>query len=235
LAKLLNIYFTSMTKLLFKYKGTLDKYIGDAVMAFWGAPLEVGNHALLACECAFEMLNHLDELNNTFRNNKLPTIDIGIGINSGDVNVGTMGSEIIRSYTVLGDNVNLTARLEAINKEYGTKIIISENTYHAIKDHFICREVDKVRVKGKKIPVRIYELIDKRRFDAQLKAAIDEYETAYSFYTAKDFLKAKDYFTRSSELFYGDSLSQLYIDRCNYYLEHPPSEDWDGVHQSNYK
>jgi adenylate cyclase len=224
-----------MTKLIFKFNGTLDKYMGDAIMAFWGAPLEIKNHALLACECAFEMLNQLDQLNFNLRKNKLPTINIGIGLTSGEVNVGTMGSDIVRSYTVLGDNVNLAARLEAINKEYGTKIIISEPTYLAIKDHFICREIDKVRVKGKQIPVKIYELIDRNNFDAHLTVTLEEFNLAYTSYHEKDFLKAKTHFEKTSHLLSGDPVSDMYIERCNHYLENPPDENWDGVHKSHYK
>ncbi|MES2856460.1 MAG: adenylate/guanylate cyclase domain-containing protein, partial [Bdellovibrionota bacterium] len=159
LSDLLNSYLTPMTNLVFEHKGTLDKYMGDAVMAFWGAPIHFKDHAKHACRCALAMIVKLKELQAEYRAQNLPEIDIGIGLNTGDMSVGNMGSDTVRSYTVMGDSVNLGSRLEGINKEYGTRIIISEFTYAAVKDSFICREVDWVRVKGKVQPVRIFELI----------------------------------------------------------------------------
>ncbi|MDX9897411.1 MAG: CHASE2 domain-containing protein [Spirochaetia bacterium] len=154
----LNIYFTAMTDLAIEYSGTLDKYIGDAMMAFWGAPLPLANHAVLACKCALKQMKVLDELNNSWPEAK--HIHIGIGINTGIMTVGNMGSKQRMNYTSMGDNVNLCSRLEATNKEYGTSIIISEYTYAQVKDTFIVRELDNIRVKGKNKPVLIYELVD---------------------------------------------------------------------------
>ena len=159
LSSLLNSYLTPMTNLVFKHKGTLDKYMGDAIMSFWGAPIHFPDHAVHACRCALAMLVKLKELQADYRAKGLPEIDIGIGLNSGDMSVGNMGSDTVRSYTVMGDAVNLASRLEGINKQYGTRIIISEFTYKAVKDSFVTREVDWVRVKGKTEPVRIFELI----------------------------------------------------------------------------
>ncbi len=158
LVTLLNEYLTAMTDCLMDYRGTLDKYIGDAIMGFWGAPIPQEDHALLACKCALKQMELLDDLNSKWPQEK--QIHIGIGLNSGVTTVGNMGSEGRMNYTVMGDNVNLASRLEGINKQYYTSIVISESTYEKVKDRgAITRELDDIRVKGKRKPVRIYELI----------------------------------------------------------------------------
>lgn len=154
----MNEYFTIMTDIVLKYKGTLDKYMGDAIMAFWGAPIEYDRHALLACKTAIEMIEHLPNLKAKWPEN-LRNFDIGIGINTGPAVAGNTGSELRKDYTILGDTVNLGSRLEGVNKTYGTRIIISEYTYEYVKDFVVARELDLIRVKGKTEPVRIYELI----------------------------------------------------------------------------
>jgi adenylate cyclase len=159
----LNEYLEAMTNIVIKYEGTLDKYIGDAIMAFWGAPIPQENHALLACKAAVEMmyvLNGLNEKWRTLKSDSKPPLNIGIGLNTGDMHVALMGSSSRMDYTLIGDNVNLGSRIEGINKEYRTNIIISEFTYDYVKDHVIVRELDLVRVKGKQYPVKLYELID---------------------------------------------------------------------------
>ena len=156
----LNIYLQTMTDIVLKTNGTLDKYIGDAIMAFWGAPIPQDDHALLACAASIEMIHELDRLNATWEKEGKPRLDIGVGLNSGDMVVGNMGSSSRMDYTLMGDNVNLGSRLEGTNKVYSTTIIISEFTYEKVKDHIIARELDLIRVKGKAKPVKIYELID---------------------------------------------------------------------------
>lgn len=154
----LNVYLTAMTDLALDYGGTLDKYMGDAIMCFWGAPLPQADHAVLACKCALKQMIVLEELNKGWPEAK--HINIGIGLNTGIMTVGNMGSKMRMNYTLMGDHVNLGSRLEATNKEYGTRIIISEFTYALVKDKFIVRELDNIRVKGKNKPVLIYELVD---------------------------------------------------------------------------
>ncbi len=154
----LNLYLTAMTDIILEYGGTLDKYVGDEVMCFWGAPIPQQDHALLACQCALRQMEKLHELNEGWPENK--RINIGIGLNSGVMTVGNMGSPGRMNYTLMGDNVNLGARLEGTNKQYGTNIIVSEFTYGLVKDHFIFRELDNIRVKGKNKPVLIFELVD---------------------------------------------------------------------------
>lgn len=155
----LNIYLQSMTDIILKYYGTLDKYIGDAVMAFWGAPVEMDDHALNACKAAIEMMDALKVMNVKWEAENKPTLEIGIGINTGDMIVGNMGSASRMDYTLMGDNVNLGSRLEGTNKFYKTGIIISEFTYQYVKDYVIVRELDLIRVKGKAMPVKIFELM----------------------------------------------------------------------------
>ncbi len=156
----LNEYLQSMTDIVFKYNGTLDKYVGDEIMAFWGAPVELENHALDACKAALQMGIDLEILNQNWTAQGRPILKIGIGLNSGEMVVGNMGSSSRMDYTLMGDNVNLGARLEGTNKVYGTLIIISEFTYEHVKDLVIVRELDLIKVKGKTKPVKIYELID---------------------------------------------------------------------------
>jgi adenylate cyclase len=154
----LNDYLTAMTDIIMDYEGTLDKYVGDEIMCFWGAPIPQADHAMLACKCALRQMEVLNELNSSWPPEK--QINIGIGLNSGIMTVGNMGSLGRMNYTLTGDNVNLGARLEGTNKQYKTNIIISEYTYGLVKDRVIARELDNIRVKGKNKPVLIYELVD---------------------------------------------------------------------------
>jgi adenylate cyclase len=154
----LNVYLTAMTDIVLEYNGTLDKYIGDAIMCFWGAPLPQEEHAILACKCALKQIQTLKKLNEDWPEEK--RINIGIGINSGVMTVGNMGSLGRMNYTLMGDHVNLGSRLEGTNKEYATNIIMSEFTYASVADSVVVRDLDNIRVKGKNKPVGIYELID---------------------------------------------------------------------------
>jgi class 3 adenylate cyclase/CHASE2 domain-containing sensor protein len=157
LVKLLNRYLNEMTNIIIETNGTLDKYIGDAIMCFWGAPNPQNNHTELACIAALKQIENLKELNSVLP--EAHKLKIGIGLNSGIVTVGNMGSNRQMNYTVMGDNVNLGSRLEGLNKNYGTSIIVSEYTYASVKDKFIFRELDNIKVKGKNKPVKIYELL----------------------------------------------------------------------------
>ena len=154
----LNLYLTAMTDIIIDYQGTLDKYVGDEIMCFWGAPLPQQDHAILACKCALRQMEVLRQLNEDWP--KETRLDIGIGVNSGQMTVANMGSLGRMNYTLMGDNVNLGARLEGTNKTYKTNIIISEHTYGTVKDQVVARELDNIRVKGKNKPVVIYELLD---------------------------------------------------------------------------
>ncbi len=230
LSDLLNSYLTPMTELVFKNRGTLDKYMGDAIMAFFGAPIAFPDHAKFACRCALQSLDKLFELQKEYERKGLPTIDIGIGLNTGDVSVGNMGSETVRSYTVMGDAVNLGSRLEGINKQYGTRIILSEMTYNEVKDSFVCREVDWVRVKGKALPVKIYELIAENKVPSSSVAEMLKwFQEGYQNYHDKAWQRGLECFSKALDINPDDSVSKLYMQRCQDFLLEPPGEDWDGV------
>ena len=235
LSQLLNRYLTPMTDLVFQNRGTLDKYMGDAIMAFFGAPLPYQDHAKQACRCALLSLEKLTLLRNEFKREGLPEIDIGIGLNTGDVSVGNMGSVSIRSYTVIGDAVNLASRLEGLNKHYGTHILLSEWTYAEIKDDFTCREIDWVRVHGKEQPVRIYELIKEGNVSVQTQQMLKLFSLGYQNYRQKRWNQAIEDFNQALNQGLEDPVCRLYIRRCQEYQTDPPKENWDGVFQMKTK
>jgi len=229
LVHLLNEYLTVMTDIVFKYDGLLDKYMGDAIMAVYGAPLDQPDHPLRACRTALEMMEALKKLQKKWADEGRPVLNIGVGINSGDMVVGNMGSQMRFDYTVMGDAVNLGSRLEGINKEYGTNIVISEYTYEAVKDVMLCRELDAVRVKGKKLPVRIYELICERKDAALHDAYLKQFEAGLDRYKQAQWDEAVAAFRKVLEIRPGDPPSELYIRRCAELKENPPPLPWDGV------
>jgi adenylate cyclase len=158
-SELLNLYFTPMSAVITAHQGTIDKYIGDAIMAMFGAPINYKEHAFLACSAALGCVEQLNKINDDFAKRNWPLIRAGIGINSGFMNAGNIGSETIQNYTVIGDSVNLASRVQALNKEYNTQILITEFTYELVKDQFVCREIDRVVLRGRHEPIRIYELV----------------------------------------------------------------------------
>jgi adenylate cyclase len=189
LVKLMNEYFTAMTQEVFRQRGSLDKYIGDAVMAVFGAPVAEPEHPRLACRAALGMVSALRTLQEQWRKAGKPSVDIGIGINTGPMVVGNMGSASRFNYTVVGDAVNLASRIESLNKTYGTNILVSETTYERVRDEFrAAREVDRVRVRGRTQPVRLYELIPEGRY-ATLEW-LDEFRAAYDAMRAGDMARA---------------------------------------------
>ncbi len=227
LVSFLNEYLQEMTEIILKYQGTLDKYEGDAIMAFWNAPLPLYDHALNACLAALENQSKLAELRAKWAKEGKPQISARIGINTGDAVVGNMGSRDRFDYTAMGDDVNLGSRLEGINKQYGTRIIISESTYRDVKDKLLTRELDLIRVKGKNEPVRIYELIGKKESAAaDMQTALDVFARALASYRQKDFLAAKQYF----ESIKNDPPSEIFAKRCEEFMKNPPEDNWDGVY-----
>ncbi|MCB0394406.1 MAG: adenylate/guanylate cyclase domain-containing protein, partial [Bdellovibrionales bacterium] len=235
LGDFLNEYLTPMTHLVFQNRGTLDKYMGDAVMAFFGAPINYPEHAKMACKTALAMIQKLDELNIEFEKKGYPKIAIGVGVNTGEMSVGNMGSDIVRSYTVMGDAVNLGSRLEGINKEYGTQIIISEFTFGDVKNDFITREVDWVRVKGKLEPVRIFELIGEKVSSSDQAQVIELFKDGFTRYHDRNFNEALNLFEKALSIDPKDAPSQLYLKRCSNYADTPPPTDWDGVFEMKTK
>jgi len=242
LAVFLNGYLSDMTRIVFSTRGTLDKYIGDAVMAFWGAPYEDGQHAVQACIAALEMMKGVRELQKKWTAEGKPALDIGIGLNSGVASVGNMGSELRYGYTALGDAVNLSSRLEGLNKDYGTHIIANESTYAAAKGSgFLFRELDMIRVKGKLQPVTIYELLA-RHSDLQqdgsmveLLTRIQKFQEARKLYRQRNWTDAQRTFQALLDRWPGDGPSLVYCRRCQEYLAEEPLPDWDGVFTMTHK
>lgn len=230
LVHLLNEYLTAMTDIVFKYEGTLDKYMGDAIMAVFGAPVDQPDHASRACQTALEMLNELSVLQKKWLEEGKPVLNIGVGINSGEMVVGNMGSQMRFDYTVMGDMVNLGSRLEGINKEYASNIIISEFTYEAAKDSMCCRELDWVRVKGKKQPVKIYELLGKKNDESKYRAFISQFEEGLALYRAMKWDDAIAAFQKVLTIKSVDETSRIYIERCKSLKENPPPAPWDGIY-----
>jgi adenylate cyclase len=230
LVRLLNEYLGAMTDVLFQNLGTLDKYIGDAIMAFWGSPYPQNDHAERACRCAIEMTHTLKRLNAQWENEGRKRISIGIGLNTGRVNVGNMGSAKRLSWTVMGDNVNLASRLEGMTKQYRTQIVISESTYRRVGERFVCRDLDRIRVKGKLQPVGIYELLDvaeeRPRYDALLTA----FERAMNAYREQNWREAAARFGELLASFPDDGPTQVFLDRAMDFMQNAPAPDWDGVY-----
>jgi adenylate cyclase len=229
LVHLLNEYLTAMTDIVFKYDGLLDKYMGDAIMAVYGAPLDQPDHPLRACRTALDMIEALKKLQDKWSAEGRPVLNIGVGINTGEMVVGNMGSQMRFDYTVMGDSVNLGSRLEGINKEYGTNIVISEFTYEAVKDTLLCRELDSVRVKGKKLPVRIYELVGVRADAPKWEQFLAYFNDGLAKYKGMQWDDAIAAFRKTAEIRPGDPPAEMYIGRCLELKAHPPEGAWDGV------
>jgi len=230
LVHLLNEYFGAMTEIIFSYQGTLDKYIGDAIMAFWGSPYPQQDHAFRSCSCALEMVRGLEKLNVKWRNEGRPPIAVGIGLNTGLVNVGNMGSDRRLAWTVMGDNVNLASRLEGITKQYHSKLVISEATYREVASQFVCRELDKIKVKGKNLPVNIYELLDVAAERPKYEALLQQFDHAMAAYHSQDWQEAADRFAQILAIYPDDGPTQAFLERAEEFIEEAPQADWDGVY-----
>ncbi len=231
LVGLLNEYLTAMTDIVIRHDGIIDKYEGDALMAEFGAPIPLPDHALRACQAALEMQETLAGLREKWTGEGKPALEARIGVNTGVVLVGNMGSRYVMDYTVMGDNVNLASRLEGTNKVYGTGICISEMTFNAASPEVACRELDLIRVKGKTRPVRIYEVLGtiEQGIPAGKASLIERFEMALVMYRERAFGDALDYFENILQVDPEDGPSRIYRQRCRAYLENPPPEDWDGV------
>ena len=214
LVKLLNVYLTKMTEQVFRNNGTLDKYIGDAIMAVYGAPVQRDDHAILACRTALDMMKELTSLQKMWMKQGIPSIDIGIGINTGPMIVGNMGSETRFDYTVIGDAVNLGSRIEHLNKTYGTHILISEFTYDQVKNEFPhMREIDNTVVRGRREPVGIYEIMLQEHY-INLDW-VDQFRRAYHLFQSGDIDAAQSLFESILHKV-DDPVSRHYVDRCKH-------------------
>lgn len=229
LSLLMNEFLTPLSRVVYKHRGTIDKYMGDCIMAFWGAPLPDEQHAHHAIVAGLEMLKALETLQPHFKERGWPPIHIGVGINTGRVSVGNMGSEVRVAYTVMGDAVNLASRLEGITKEYGVGIVVGENTKEAVPG-FVYRELDLVKVKGKDKPVAIFEPLG--LVGGVGKDVLEEmklFQQALRSYHKQDWDQAELQLFNLQKMSPQTKLYQVYAERVVYFRNNPPGADWDGV------
>jgi adenylate cyclase len=228
LSKLMNEFLTPLTRVIYKRRGTIDKYMGDCIMAFWGAPISDPQHARNAVLAGLEMHKVLAELQPSFRDKGWPPIQIGVGVNSGRMSVGNMGSEIRLAYTVMGDAVNLASRLESITKEYGARMIVGEATRAGLDD-IVFRELDRVKVKGKDEPVTIFEPLG---LSAEVdKSVLDELKLwgqALRLYRSRDWDMAELQLINLLNASPGTALYALFLERISHFRRNPPEDGWDG-------
>ncbi len=235
LKSLLNEFFTPITGIIFEHSGTIDKYVGDMVMAFWGAPLDDPRHRENSVMAALAMLRKVEELKPLFKAQGLPDVNIGIGINSGMMNVGDMGSTFRRAYTVIGDAVNLGSRLEGITKNYGVQLLIGEQTHDGLAN-ILCRLVDKVQVKGKDVPIRIYQPLCKQsEASAQLLALVEAWHAAYQLYLHQQWDAAVTAFAQLRQQDPDTYLYTLYLGRIASLRTQQLPPDWDGTYRHTSK
>jgi len=228
--KHLNDYFEGMSSSILEFDGTINQFQGDAIVAFWGAPIPQDNHAILACLAALRCREFLKNLQAKWVSQGLPERTFRFGINTGEMVVGNIGSSSRFEYTVIGDEVNLASRLEGANKIYGTQILISDGTYKFVKEEVIARELDIIRVVGKTEPVRIYELVSQKgELDDKKMGVIEKFSLGVDLYRERKWNEAKEYFEKILELDPSDKPSQEYLRRCIEYENSPPPGEWEGV------
>jgi adenylate cyclase len=232
LVEFLNSYFSMASDIFFKHEGTIDKFIGDAVMVQFGIPLKNPNHRILAVRAAFEFSQAVSALTTAARQRGEPVFSTRIGINSGNMVVGYIGGRTKKEYTVIGDTVNLASRLEGVNKYYGTSLMVSETTVdEKVLDEFLLREMDLIRVKGKKQPIKIYEVFCKRSDVSEEKLkAVQTFESGLKLYREQQWNDAVTMFRTVLKIQENDSASTMYIGRCEEYRQHSPGKQWDGVY-----
>lgn len=235
----INDYLSAMTDIIMDLGGTLDKYVGDAIVAYFGAPLDMADHAAKACEAAIRMREKLPVLHKKWRAEGKPLADFRVGINSGFVVVGNVGSEKRFDYTILGDEVNLGSRLEGANKKYDTHMMISEATAVAISGEsgaFVVRELDLLRVKGKKKPIKVYELIARASsLSGEGRELLERYNAGMALYLKREFGEALKEFDAALGVYAEDGPSKIYKQRCEVLRDFPPKPDWDGVFEMKEK
>ncbi len=228
LAQFMNTYLTAMSDIIMNNSGTVDKYIGDAIVAVWGAPVDDPDHAVHAVRASLQMLKALDGLNERWASQGLPVISMRIGINTGVASVGNFGSERRFEYTAIGDNMNLASRLEGLNKVYHTAVIISEHTKNALGDAFFCRILDRVRVKGKTVPIDIYEPIMEGAPDPRLLHEVERFEAAFRLYQKGDFAQAGEEMRALASLT-PSPVYALHLRRMEAFVKEGPPPGWDGA------
>lgn len=225
LVHVLNEYLSAMTDIILNHNGLVDKYIGDAIMAFWGAPIKNKEHAKIACDASLDMIKELENLKKKWQKEGFPEINIGIGLNSGNAVIGNVGSSERFDYTAIGDNINLGSRLESLTKHYGVSIIISEKTKEEAGNEFVTRKLDFVKVKGKNEPIEIYELVGRAgKVSQEQLDKIDNYNRALELYSKKKWDSAIKNFEKLRE----DKSAKEMIERCRYFMKNPPETSWKG-------
>ncbi len=230
LVALLNEYLSAMTDIILSYNGTIDKYEGDAIMAFYGAPYSYEDHALKCCLAAIDMKRRLREMQETWRKAGKDELFVRMGMNTGDAVVGNMGSQTRMDYTAMGDSVNLASRLEGANKFYGTYAMISESTYEVAKDHIEARKLDTIRVVGKTEPIVIYELLgNKGTLPDRMLDMLDKYYDALEYFHHREWKKALSLFNQALKVIDDDGPCLTYRERCEAFIKKPPTKKWDGV------
>ncbi len=229
LVKLLHDFLNPMSNIIINQKGTIDKYMGDAIMALFGAPLEQPDHSSLACRAALQMEATLAELNREWAKQGRSTLKIGVGINTGPVAVGNMGSDRLFDYTAIGDNVNLASRLEGLNKYYGTNILISEATAQSLSNGFILRDVDRVRVKGKAQAAGIFEVVAEGETSPEVARFLGAYHEGLALYRRRSWTESIAAFEEALKLQPDDATTIRYLNLAGKYLEAPPEETWEAV------
>jgi adenylate cyclase len=230
--QLLNSFLTPVTEIIFNHSGTIDKYVGDMIIAFWGAPMEDKQHARHAIQSAQAVFKQLSKINENLMQQGLPAISIGMGIATGPMNVGDMGSEFRRAYTVLGDTVNIASRLQELTKFYHVDILVTDIT-RSEQDDFIWRPVDKVVVRGREFPLTIYQPVGDT--SATGLAELELYEQALTAYYAQDWLLAQKKFNALKKMHPEDYLYQIYSERIKKFRKKPPASDWEGIYTHDHK
>lgn len=232
LVALLNDYLSEMCEIIGRYEGTVDKFEGDAIIAFWGAPIPTAEHALQACKASLEMDRRIKEMRKRFRQEGKPELYVRMGLNSGPMVVGNMGSNQRMDYTIMGDSVNLASRLEGANKFYGTNLMISESTYKMVKSEVEVKELDLIRVIGKNEPVRVYELLAlKGKLPENIKRGCEFFKEALMLYRKQNFEEAIEMFEKVFDFIPNDPPARVYLKRCKEFSQRKPVPDWDGVYQ----
>ncbi len=227
---LLNEFLTEMTDIILNYEGTVDKFEGDAIIAFFGAPNPLVNQAEVACRACIEMQKRLAELRSKWRTEGKPELKMRIGLCTGPAVVGNMGSKNRMDYTMMGDTVNIAARLEVVNKIYGTYTLVGSSTYKSAGDNIMAREIDSVLVAGKEDPVTIYEIIGyPEDVDGRMQETVNHYAEGLEAYRNQDWNRAKNFFNIALEATPDDGPSKTMLNRCNEYKVNPPDKDWNGV------
>ena len=236
LVEVMNSCLTRFSNIILSHDGLINKYIGDCIMAFWNAPADQPRHASLACFAALDCINALPDVNRSFQERGLPRIDCRVGISSGTVVVGNMGSNERFDYTVMGDSVNLASRLEGANKNYHTHIMVSDQTFERAKEDIEARDLDLIRVKGKREPRKVFEILCRKgELTEELSGGRDKYHEALKMYRDQRFNDAIPTFEEVFGYMPNDYVTRVYLERARAFVNRPPPASWDGVFEMKTK